>query len=106
MKATEHLRLARLLGLGSMLLLCLLLAAVGPPAGTTLLRLSHRIDPKNSEHAFRTATNHDGKHRIWGGIWILPADKKQHIGLILLGKDPNDSFQATAKFDYVSIYQP
>jgi arabinan endo-1,5-alpha-L-arabinosidase len=80
---------------------------VGPPARTTWLRLSHRVDPKNGEHEFRAATSRDGKHWIWGGTWTLPEDKKPRIGLISLGKqDPNDSFQATARFDYFRVYQP
>jgi arabinan endo-1,5-alpha-L-arabinosidase len=79
---------------------------VGPPARTTWLRLSHRMDPKNGEHEFRAATSRDGKHWIWGGTWTLPPGKKPQIGLISLGKDPNDSFQATAKFDYFRVYRP
>jgi arabinan endo-1,5-alpha-L-arabinosidase len=35
---------------------------VGPPAGTTWLRLSHRIDPNNGEHEYRAATSRDGEH--------------------------------------------
>jgi arabinan endo-1,5-alpha-L-arabinosidase len=79
---------------------------VGPPARTTWLRLSHRIDPITGEHEFRAATSRDGEHWIWGGTWTLPADEKPRIGLISLGKDPNDSFQATGKFDYFRVYQP
>ena len=79
---------------------------VGPPAETTWLRLSHRIDPKNGEHEFRAATSRDGKRWIWGGTWTLPTGTTPRIGLISLGKDPKDSFQATAKFDYFRVYQP
>jgi hypothetical protein len=79
---------------------------VGPPARTTWLRLSHRIDPKNGEHEFRAATSSDGEHWVWGGTWTLPAGKTPRIGLISLGKqDPNDP-AATARFDYFRVYRP
>jgi arabinan endo-1,5-alpha-L-arabinosidase len=79
---------------------------VGPPAATTWLRLSHRIDPNNGEHEFRAATSRDGKRWIWGGTWTLPAGQTPRIGLISLGKqDPNDP-SATARFDYFRVYKP
>ena len=78
---------------------------VGPPATTTWLRLSHRIDPNNGEHELRAATSRDGKRWIWGGTWTLPAGQTPRIGLISLGKqDPGDS--ATSRFDYFRVYQP
>ncbi len=79
---------------------------VGPPAGTTWLRLSHRVDPNNGEHEFRAATSRDGKHWVWGGTWTLPARTTPRIGLISLGKeDPNDP-SATSRFDYFRVYRP
>jgi arabinan endo-1,5-alpha-L-arabinosidase len=119
MEVTKRPGLTQLLGLGSMLLMCVLLTEmlfagatsfggmlVGPPAETTWLRLSHRVDPHNGEHEFRAATSRDGDHWVWGGMWTLPAGTTPRIGLISLGKDPKDSFQATAKFDYFRVYQP
>jgi hypothetical protein len=86
---------------------------VGPPAETTWLRLSHRIDPNNGEHEFRAATSRDGEHWVWGGTWTLPAGTRPRIGLISLGKqapddDPAtpDDPSATARFDYFRVYQP
>jgi regulation of enolase protein 1 (concanavalin A-like superfamily) len=79
---------------------------VGPPETTTWLRLSHRIDPNNSEHEFRAATSSDGKHWIWGGTWTLPADETPRIGLISLGKQDSDDPSATARFDYFRVYRP
>jgi arabinan endo-1,5-alpha-L-arabinosidase len=79
---------------------------VGPPAETTWLRLSHRIDPNNGEHEFQAATSRDGKHWVWGGTWTLPAGTNPRIGLISLGKqDPNDK-SAISKFDYFRVYKP
>jgi beta-xylosidase len=79
---------------------------VGPPAATTWLRLSHRLDPENGEHEFRAATRTAGEPWIWGGTWTLPAGTEPRIGLISLGKqDPNDP-SATARFDYFRVYRP
>jgi arabinan endo-1,5-alpha-L-arabinosidase len=79
---------------------------VGPPARTTGPRLSRRTDPNNGEHEFRAATSNDGEHWIWGGKWTLPKGTTPRIGLISLGKNPNDRFQATANFAYFRVYQP
>ena len=78
---------------------------VGPPDGTTWLRLSHRIDPQNGEHEFRAATSRDGEVWIWGGTWTLPSGTTPRIGLISLGKqDQGDT--ATSRFDYFRVYRP
>ena len=74
---------------------------VGPPAGTTWLRLSHRIDPNNGEQEYRAATSRDGEHWIWGGVWTFPADARFRIGLVSMGGSG-----ATAKFDYFRVYRP
>ena len=79
---------------------------VGPPAETTWLRLSHRIDPDNGEHEFRAATSRDGEHWVWGGTWTLPAGTTPRIGLISLGKQDPDDPSATARFDYFRVYKP
>ena len=79
---------------------------VGAPARTTWPRLSHRIDPNNGEHEFRAATINDGEYWIWGGTRPLPKGTTPRIGLISLGKDPNDPFQATANIDFFRVNQP
>ena len=79
---------------------------VGPPAQTTWLRLSHRLDPSNGEHEFRAATSRDGKHWVWGGTWTLPAGTTPRIGLISLGKRDQNDPSATARFDYFRVYKP
>jgi arabinan endo-1,5-alpha-L-arabinosidase len=78
---------------------------IGPPADTTWLRLSHRVDPDNREHEFRAATSRDGDHWIWGGVWTLPAGTNPQIGLISLGRAPDDPV-ATSEFDYFRVYRP
>ena len=76
---------------------------IGPPAETTWLRLSHRLDPQNGEHEFRAATSRDGEDWVWGGTWTLPADTEPRIGLISHG---GDTPQATSEFDYFRVYRP
>jgi hypothetical protein len=79
---------------------------VGPPAGTTWLRLAHRVDPANGEHEFRAATSRDGEHFVWGGTWTLPAGEEPRIGLISHGKngDNPSAPPATSVFDYFRVY--
>jgi arabinan endo-1,5-alpha-L-arabinosidase len=77
---------------------------IGPPDQTTYLRLAHSVDPVNGEHEFRAATSRDGEHWIWGGTWTLPAGTEPRIGLLALGKSPNDP-AATAVFDYFRVYR-
>ncbi len=78
---------------------------IGPPADTTYLRLSHRVDPDNGEHEFRAATRREGGSWIWGGTWTLPAGTEPQIGLLSLGKAPNDP-AAMSEFDYFRVYRP
>jgi len=78
---------------------------IGPPADTTWLRLSHRIDSSNGEHEFRAATSGDRRHWICGRVWTLPVTADPRIGLISLGKAPDDP-AATAQFDYFRVYRP
>jgi len=74
---------------------------VGPPADTTWLRISHRIDPNNGEHEYRAATSRDGEHWVWGGVWTLPAGTSTRIGLVSMGGSG-----ATAQFDYFRVFRP
>ena len=78
---------------------------IGPPSDTTWLRLAHRVDPANGEHEFRAATSRDGENYVWGGTWTLPADTEPRIGLLSLGRAPNDP-PATSQFDYFRVYTP
>ena len=117
MKLTDHPSLARLFGLGGMLLLCVLLTAgVGgaqETMGTYVNPVSKTFadtfaDPSiiKAKDGYWAATRTAGKPWIWGGTWTLPADTKPRIGLISLGKvDPNDP-SATARFDYFRVYRP
>jgi len=76
---------------------------IGPPADTTWLRLSHRLDPEGGEHEFRAATSRDGESWVWGGTWTLPAGTEPRIGLISHG---GDTPQSTSEFDYFRVYRP
>jgi hypothetical protein len=78
---------------------------IGPPADTTWLRLSHRVDPNNGEHEFRAATRREGGDWIWGGVWTMPAGTDPRIGLISHGKQ-TDAETATSRFDYFRVYRP
>ena len=75
---------------------------IGPPAETTWLRLSRRLDPQNGKHEFRAATSRDGEDWVWGGTWTF-ADTELRIGLISHG---GDDPQATSQFGYFRVYQP
>lgn len=74
---------------------------VGPPADTTWLRISHRIDPNNGEHEYRAATSRDGEHWVWGGVWTFPAGTSTRLGLVSMG-----GTGATAEFDYFRVFRP
>lgn len=73
----------------------------GPPADTTWLRLSHRVDPDDGEHEYRLGTSRDGQTWIWGAVWTLPADTDPRIGLVSFGGEG-----ATARFDYFRVTRP
>jgi arabinan endo-1,5-alpha-L-arabinosidase len=75
--------------------------AVGTPAPVTWLRLSHRIDPANGEHEYRSASSRDGRAWTWGGVWTLPAGSRPRIGLVSQGGEG-----AVADFDYFRVYRP
>jgi arabinan endo-1,5-alpha-L-arabinosidase len=74
---------------------------IGPPADTTWLRISHRIDPNNGEHEYRAATSRDGVHWVWGGVWTFPAGTSTRLGLVSMG-----GTGATAEFDYFRVFRP
>ena len=74
---------------------------IGPPADTTWLRLSHRVDPDNGEHEYRAATSRNGESWVWGGVWTLPAGAQPRIGLISMGGSG-----ATAQFEYFRVFTP
>lgn len=73
---------------------------VGPPARTTWLRITHRLDPANGEHELRGWTSRDGRTWVKGGVWTLPAGSDLKVGLVSQG-GPG----ATAKFAYFRLYR-
>ena len=72
---------------------------VGPPADTTWLRLTHRLDPQNGEHELRAWSSRDGQTWVKGGVWTLPAGAVVQVGLISHG-----GAGATSQFDYFRAY--
>jgi len=83
---------------------------IGPPAETTWLRLSHRIDPANGEHEYRASTSRNGRTWINGGTWTMPAGTNPKIGIFSFGDngfgaDPAVP-PATSKFDYFRVLRP
>jgi hypothetical protein len=73
---------------------------VGPPAATTWLRITHRVDPANGEHELRAWSSTDGQNWVRGGVWTLPAASDIQVGLTSHG-----GAGATASFDYVRLYR-
>jgi arabinan endo-1,5-alpha-L-arabinosidase len=73
---------------------------VGPPAGTTWLRLTHRLDPANGEHELRAWTSRDGQTWVKGGVWTLPASARLRVGLVAHG-----GVGGTAQFEYFRLYR-
>ena len=73
---------------------------VGPPAATTWLRLTHRLDDRTGEHLLRAWTSRDGHTWVKGGVWTLPAAATVRVGLISHG-----GAGATADFDYLRLYR-
>ena len=73
---------------------------VGPPAETTWLRLTHRLDPRNGEHELRAWSSRDGRTWVKGGVWTLPAEATLRVGLVSHG-----GAGATADFDYFRLYR-
>lgn len=70
----------------------------GPPARTTWLRLTHRLDP-SGEHELRAWSSRDGVTWVRGGVWTLPASASVRVGLISHG-----GVGATARFHYFRSY--
>lgn len=73
---------------------------VGPPATTTWLRLTHRLDPRNGEHELRAWSSRDGRTWVKGGVWSLPAGADVRVGLVSHG-----GAGATARFGYLRLYR-
>jgi beta-xylosidase len=73
---------------------------VGPPAGTTWLRLTHRLDPANGEHELRAWSSRDGSTWVKGGVWTLPAAARLRVGLVAHG-----GTGGTAQFEYFRLYR-
>jgi hypothetical protein len=73
---------------------------VGPPATTTWLRLTHRVDPANGEHELRGWSSRDGVSWVKGGVWTLPAGSHLRVGLISHG-----GAGGNATFDYLRVYR-
>ena len=73
---------------------------VGPPAATTYLRITHRIDPANGEHELRGWTSRDGRTWVKGGVWTLPAGADVKVGLVSQG-----GVGATARFAWFRLYR-
>lgn len=73
---------------------------VGPPAATTWLRLTHRLDPGNGEHELRAWTSRNGRTWVKGGVWTLPAGSDVRVGLVSHG-----GAGATARFSYFRVYR-
>lgn len=73
---------------------------VGPPAATTWLRITHRVDPANGEHELRGWSSRDGRTWVKGGVWTLPAGADIRVGLVSQG-----GVGATARFSYFRVYR-
>lgn len=74
--------------------------SVGPPAGTTWLRLRHTTASRGGEKRIQAFTSRDGKKWIAGGTWTLPADGRLRVGLVSMGGEG-----ATAEFGYFRLYR-
>ncbi|MGA8977548.1 MAG: glycoside hydrolase family 43, partial [Pedococcus sp.] len=74
---------------------------VGPPATTTWLRITHRLDPRTGEHLLRGWSSRDGRAWVKGGVWTLPAGSDVRVGLVSHGGQG-----ATASFDWFRLYRP
>ncbi|MFL6025429.1 MAG: family 43 glycosylhydrolase [Friedmanniella sp.] len=72
----------------------------GPPAETTWLRLTHRVDPANGEHELRAWSSRDGRTWVKGGVWTLPARARLRVGLVSHG-----GAGGTAQFHYFRMYR-
>jgi len=76
---------------------------VGPPAATTWLRLTHRVDRATGEHELRAWTSRDGHDWVKGGVWTLPAGSDVRVGLVSQGRTTDVA--TTARFDYFRLYR-
>ncbi|MFG3102132.1 hypothetical protein ACGFZL_16650 [Streptomyces sp. NPDC048182] len=74
----------------------------GPAAGTLWMRLSYHADTAGNEHEVRAATSTDGTHRTRTGVWTLPREPGQALGIGLVSMN---SAGATARFSYLRTYR-
>lgn len=77
---------------------------VGPPGGTTWLRLVHRTD-EAGEHEVRALTSTDGTTWVAGGVWTFPPGTVLRVGLVAHGWD-GVAPRATARFDHLRVWAP
>lgn len=73
---------------------------IGPPAETTWLRLTQRVDPSNGEPEIQAWSSRDGTNWVKGGVWTLPAGAQLRVGLVSMG-----GAGAAATFDYFRLYR-
>ena len=76
---------------------------VGPPADTTYLRITHRVDPANGEHELRGWTSRDGHTWVKGGVWTLPRRTDLRVGLVSHGAARR--IRGDAQFDWFRTYR-
>jgi arabinan endo-1,5-alpha-L-arabinosidase len=77
---------------------------VGPPAETTWLRITARVDPATKEIRLTPFTSRDGSSWTRGGTWTLPPKSDIRVGLLSHGAGGSDASPATARFDYFRLY--
>ena len=77
---------------------------VGPPAETTWLRITARIDPSTKEIRLTPFTSRNGSSWTRGGTWTLPPKSDIRVGLLSHGAGGSDASPATARFDYFRLY--
>ncbi len=77
---------------------------VGPPDGTTWLRIVKRTNNRTGEELYTPYTSRDGEVWVRGGTWThqLGADSK--LALFAMGKNDINQDSFTARFDYVRVY--
>src|SRR5262245_66596289 len=71
---------------------------IGPPAGTTWLRIAKRT--RDGEERYTGYTSRDGREWIRGGTWAHNLGPGARIGLLSMG---GSGF--TARFDHVRVYR-
>jgi arabinan endo-1,5-alpha-L-arabinosidase len=77
---------------------------VGPPAETTWLRITARVDPSTKEIRLTPFTSRNGSSWTRGGTWTLPPKSDIRVGLLSHGAGGSGAPPATARFDYFRLY--